>query len=233
MIALLTPLGLAALAAAVVPLLIHLIRRSARQQVSFAAMRYLREHPHSREKSRLHEPWLLLLRVSLIAALALWLSLPVWRGRSEPQPAWILVAPGIDAAAARSSIVAAAGEWHWLTPGFPLLATAPIAAAALPGAPLTSLIREVDSDLTPGTAMTIVVPANLGGLDAERLQFARPVTWRVLPGASPESQAVVRPALTLGPGRSEHSEHTVRSVAGPCVSAVSRACRGRRAVAVA
>ncbi len=197
MIALLTPLGLAALAAAAVPLVIHRIRRSDRQRISFAAMRYLREKPHSREKSRLHERRLLLLRILLIAALSLWLSLPVWRGRSEPQSPWILVAPGIDAAAARSGITAAAAEWHWIAPGFPSLETTPIAKAALPVAPLTSLVREADSQLSAGTAMSIVVPTDLGGLDAERLQLRRAVTWRVLPGASPESSDPVRPKITL------------------------------------
>jgi Aerotolerance regulator N-terminal len=179
MIALLTPLGLAALAALALPLAIHWIRRSDRQLIPFAAMRYLREQPHSREKSRLHERRLLLLRMLLIASLALGLSLPVWRGRSEPQSPWILVAPGIDAEAARSNIAAPAAEWHWLAPG----------------APLTSLVREVDSELAPATALTIIVPADLGGLDSERLQLRRPITWRVLPGAGPKSTVAVRPLL--------------------------------------
>jgi hypothetical protein len=197
MIALLTPLGLAVLAAAAVPLVIHWIRRSDRQRVSFAAMRYLREQPHSREKSRLHERWLLLLRILLIAALSLCLSLPVWRGRSEPQSPWILVAPGIDAATARSSIGASAGEWHGLTPGFPSLETAPIAKASLPDAPLTSLVREIDGELAAGTSLTLMVPSEIAGLDAERLQLRHAVTWRVLPGASSESDTAVRPTLTL------------------------------------
>jgi hypothetical protein len=197
MITLLTPLGLAALAAAALPLVIHWIRRSDRQRVSFAAMRYLREQPHFREKSRLHERWLLLLRILSIAALSLWLSLPVWRTHSEPQSPWILIAPGVDAAAAERSFTAPVDEWHWLAPGFPSLETAPIAKPELPGASLTSLVREVDSELTPGTALTIVVPADLGGLDAERLQLRRTVTWRVLPGVSPESKTEARPTLTL------------------------------------
>jgi hypothetical protein len=195
MIALLTPLGLAALAALALPLAIHWIRRSDRQLIPFAAMRYLHERPHSREKSRLHERRLLLLRMLLIASLALGLSLPVWHGRSEPQSPSILVAPGIDAEAARSNIDAPAAEWHWLAPGFPALETAPIANAALPGAPLTSLVREFDSELAPATALTIIVPADLGGLDSERLQLRRPITWRVLPGAGPKSTAAVRPLL--------------------------------------
>ena len=194
MITLLAPLGLAALAAIVVPLVIHWIGRSDQRLVSFAAMRYLREQHLSREKSRLHEPWLLLLRILLISALGLWLSLPVWRGHSEPQPPWILVASGVDAGAARNSIPEQVGEWRWLSPGFPSLNTAETPHS---GEPVMSLVREADSVLTPGTAMIIVVPSYLEGLDAERLQLRRPVTWHLLPGPAPAAKTPVSPTPTL------------------------------------
>jgi len=190
MITLLAPLGLAALAAIGVPLVIHWIGRSDQRLVSFAAMRYLREQHLSREKSRLHERRLLLLRLLLIAALGLWLSLPVWRGHGEPQPPWILVASGVDAAAARNSIPEQVGEWRWLSPGFPSLNTA---GAPHSGEPLMSLLREADSVLTPGTAMIIVVPSYLDGLDAERLQLRRPLTWHLLPGAAPAATTPASP----------------------------------------
>jgi len=203
MMTLLVPLGLAALAALAVPLFIHWIRRSDRQLVSFAAMRYLREFPHSREKFRLHERLLLLLRMLLIASLALLLAVPIWRERAEPQAPWILVAPGSDAAQARASVAAPLAVWRWLAPGLPSFETpeptlppteiVPTTAVAS----LTSLVREVDASLTPETALTIVVPAELGGLDAERLQLSRPVTWRILPGRSPETAPAAQPTLTL------------------------------------
>lgn len=223
MIALLAPWGLAALAAGLVPLALHWVRRSDRQLRSFAAMRYLRERPHAREKFRLHERLLLLLRLLLITSVAVLLSLPVWRSPSEPRAPWIVVAPGIDAALAHASIVQPGAEWRRLAPGFPALDAPPDGAVASPrvedgasalegaallprdaavlppreasvptqdfrgaDASLTSLIRELDSELAPGTALTLVVPAELRGLDAERLQLARPVVWRVLAGASPE-----------------------------------------------
>lgn len=194
MITLLAPLGLAALAAIVVPLVIHWIGPSDQRLVSFAAMRYLREQHLSREKSHLHERWLLLLRILLIAALGLWLSLPVWRGHSEPQAPWILVASGVDAGAARNSIPEQVGEWRWLSPGFPSLNTARVPHS---GEPLMSLVREADSVLTPGTAMIVVVPSYLDGLDAERLQLRRPVTWHLLPGAAPAAKSPVSPTPTL------------------------------------
>ena len=184
MISLLLPFGLTALAALAVPLVVHFIRRTDRHRVSFAAMRWLGEQPHPREKLRLHERWLLVLRMLLIAALALWLSLPVWRGPSEPQSPWILVAPGLDAASARSS-VAAPGEWHWLAPGFPALGAAPITPAARPDESLTSLVREIDSRLSPGTALTLVVSQRSRG---SRRRTAATVTLRDVacaPGGEP------------------------------------------------
>ena len=60
-----------------------------------------------------------------------------------------------------------------------------------------SLLREADSVLTPGTAMIIVVPSYLDGLDAERLQLRRPVTWRLLPGAAPAAKTPVSPTPPL------------------------------------
>jgi hypothetical protein len=198
MISLLAPWGLAALAVAGVPIALHWIRRSDRQVRSFAAMRYLREHPHPREKFRLHERLLLLVRLLLIGSVALLLSLPVWRSRSQPQAPWIVVAPGIDAAAARANVAQPGAEWHRLAPGFPALdapardasardASALDAPQSEAPASLPSLVRELDAELAPGTAMTLVVPAELGGLDAERLRLARPVAWRVLPGTSPQA----------------------------------------------
>jgi hypothetical protein len=186
-IAWLTPAGFAALAALAVPLLIHWMRRSDRRVVSFAAERYLREQPHPREDRAWHERVLLLLRLLLLASLVLLLAWPVWRGGRAPPPQapWVVVAPGIDAAAARAAIDAPLAQWHWLQSG----------------ASLTSQLRELDAALAPGTAWTVVVPEHLSGLDAERLRLTHAVSWRALPVAAapigaPSASASVSP-LTL------------------------------------
>jgi hypothetical protein len=135
----------------------------------------LREQPHPREDRAWHERVLLLLRLLLLAILALLLAWPVWRGGARPAspaPA-VIVAPGIDAAVARAAIDAPLADWHWLDGR----------------APLTSRLRELDAALAPGTAVTVLVPEDLGGLDAERLRLAHSVTWRPLPGRSPEQPA--------------------------------------------
>jgi len=193
MIALLAPLGLAALAALLVPLLVHLVRRSDEQVLPFAATRYLRERHHPRERLRLHEPLLLALRLLLIASLAVLLAIPAWRHKQAPAAPWVVVAPGVSAETARAAQPAALGEWHRLAPGFPpLAANAPSDTAAF-----SSLVRELDAQLPAGTPLTLIVPEELGGLDAERLALAHTVDWRVVGGASPRPAAPSADAAPL------------------------------------
>ena len=95
-LAFLAPAALAALAALLVPLLIHLQRRPEQRVVEFAALRWLSERVRPRQRLRLTELLLLLLRLLLVAALALWLAQPVWLDYLPRARAWELVVPGID-----------------------------------------------------------------------------------------------------------------------------------------
>ncbi|PBS16923.1 hypothetical protein CMZ81_01460, partial [Lysobacteraceae bacterium NML93-0793] len=76
-VGLLAPLGLAALAAWLLPLLLHLARRDATRPTPFAALRFLREKPRPRRRLRFDDWPLLLVRLALLALLALWLAWPV------------------------------------------------------------------------------------------------------------------------------------------------------------
>jgi hypothetical protein len=188
----LAPAGIAAAAALVVPVVVHLVRRSDRRELRFAAMRYLRARPHPRARLRLVRPLLLALRVGLLVGLAALLALPVWRSRAAAAPPWVVVAPGIDALAARAAVHAPLAEWHRLVTGFPVLPDGRDAAAlaidaqlAAAPVPIHSLLRQLDRDLLPTVALSIVVPENLANLDAERLQIAHAATWLPLPGFSP------------------------------------------------
>ena len=120
---LLAPLGLAALAALVVPLLIHLRRRTEEVPVDFAALRWLEARPRPRRKPQLDELLLLGLRLLLVALLALLLARPAVLGW-EDDGARVLVAPGVDAAAAREAAGPEA-ELRWIAPGFPDRAAGP------------------------------------------------------------------------------------------------------------
>jgi hypothetical protein len=189
----LAPLGLAALAALVVPLLIHLRRRDARPPIAFAALRWLEPRPKPQRRPRLDERALLVARAALLTSLALALAQPVLRGAGG-KGAWLAAAPGADPAAARATAPKAT-QMRWLAPGFPDLGRPAPAAAA----PFSSLLRELDADLPPEATLTVVVPAALGGLDAERPRLSRPVQWRVTPGGAPTGAETH--AATLPPPR--------------------------------
>ena len=70
------PAGLAALAALLLPLLIHLARRDQQQLIDFAALRWLAAKPRPRHRIRFDEWPLLLVRLLLLALLAGLLARP-------------------------------------------------------------------------------------------------------------------------------------------------------------
>ncbi|GAA0756058.1 hypothetical protein FHS52_000161 [Erythromicrobium ramosum] len=194
---LLAPLGLAALAALIVPLLIHLRRRTEEVPVDFAALRWLDALPRPRNKLRFDELLLLALRMLLVALLALLLARPAVLGWHDDAPP-ILVAPGVEPAAARASGGPEA-DLRWIAAGFPSIETPPP-----PQSPVSSLIRQFDAELAPDVPLTILVPPVLNGVDAEPLKLTRAVKWQVVKG----SQKAEDPAPAASPAL------VVRYVAG-------------------
>lgn len=193
-LALLFPLGLLALAAWLVPLLVHLARRQQYAPLEFAALRWLRAKVRPRQRVRFDEWPLLLLRLLLLAALALLLAAPVLQGSAPDTRAVIAVAPGLDAAALRAQQPEA--DWRWLAPGFASTDTpAPPAAQ-----PLTSLLRELDQTLPAGAPLTVYVPDPLTGADAQRPRLSRPVQWRPIARTAPAAPdaSSSAPRLRLG-----------------------------------
>lgn len=190
---LLAPLGLAALAALLVPLLIHLRRRTEEVPIDFAALRWLDPRPRPRRKLRFDEWLLLAVRLLLLALLALLLAQPAVLGW-EDEGARVIVAPGVDPAAA-SKAAGPEAELLWIAPGFPAIA----AGDPPPGTQTASLIRQFDAELPPGAALTIIVPSVLDGVDAGRLRLTRKVTWRIVDGKQRPDKAVppASPALTV------------------------------------
>lgn len=171
---LLAPLGLAALAALVVPLLVHLRRRTEEVPVDFAALRWLDALPCPKSKLRFDEWLLLALRLLLIALLAILLARPAvpgWDGDERR----VLAAPGVDPVAARV-VAGPDADLRWIAPGFPATDAAPPSTVI----PVSSLIRQFDAELPPSAPLTILVPPVLGGVDAEPLRLTRKVTWRVV-----------------------------------------------------
>src|SRR5580765_3972565 len=115
-VALLAPLGLAALAALALPLLIHLVRRLELTTTEFAALRWISERVRPQRRLRFERLWLLLLRLALLAVLALLLARPAWHGDAISARPWVVVAPGVALADARAATGAIDAEWHWLAP---------------------------------------------------------------------------------------------------------------------
>lgn len=182
--ALLAPLGLATLAALVVPIVIHLVRRIELRTTEFAALRWISERIRPHRRLRFERPWLLLLRLALLALLALLLARPVLTQPPAAQAPRVLVAPGSDLAAARAAVASAGADWRWLAPGFPAVETQPPSNAI----PVASLLREADAALPAGATLTVVVPAELLGLDGERPLLAHAVDWHVVPGKMPTDE---------------------------------------------
>lgn len=188
-LSLMLPLALAALASLVLPVLVHLARRSEQRVVVFAALRWLQARPQPRRKHRLDEIPLLLLRLLLLAALALLLAEPVLFGRPDRTPR-VLVAPGVDVASLRRASGLSDARWQRLAPGFPTIGQAgsDAPARALSGqdpTSLSSLLREFDATLPAGTPLTVLVPPVITGADAERPVLSRAVDWRIVPDAVP------------------------------------------------
>ena len=174
-LSLLFPLGLLALVSLLVPLLIHLARRQHEVPLDFAALRWLQARVRPRSRVRIDEWLLLVLRLLLLAALALLLAQPVLQGGTADVRPVTVVAPGLDGAALRGADNQ--GDWRWLAPGFPPLQQSPAASTAA----FASLLRELDQTLPAGTPLVVHLPDPLPGLDGERIRLSRSVQWRPQP----------------------------------------------------
>lgn len=173
---LLFPAALAALAALILPLIIHIARKSEQRPTDFAALRWLRQKPKPRSRLRFDEWLLLLLRLLLFTLAALWLAQPVLFGSGNSKRYVAVIAGAqVDATSLEGQ------RAHWLAPAFPAFdearPTGPL--------PVASLLRELDASLPAGTPLTIIAPSILEGADAARVRLSRPVTWRITPGRMP------------------------------------------------
>jgi hypothetical protein len=189
--ALLFPAALAALVALVIPLILHIARKTEQQPTDFSALRWLRQKPRPRSRLRFDEWPLLLIRLVLLALAVMWLAQPVLFGSADKSP-YVAVVPGaqFDAMSFEDS------RLHWLAPGFPPIDDAPPSAASMP---IASLIRQIDAELPIDTPLTIVTPSVMSGADADRLHLSRKIEWRVTGGtmAVPAAKAANPPALSV------------------------------------
>lgn len=186
--ALLLPGALAALLALIVPLVIHIARRSEQVPTDFAALRWLRQKPRPRSRLRFDEWPLLLLRLLLLALVALWLAQPVLFGAGDRKPVAALV-PGVDPARAPTGDVRSV----WLAPGFPSI-DQPSPSGPFP---IASLIRQLDAEMPADVPLTIITPQVIEGADADRLRLSRKPEWQIVSGAMPAPRTLPAPIAPL------------------------------------
>lgn len=181
--ALLVPAALGALLAVLVPLAIHIARRTETRTIDFAALRWLEPNPKPVRRVQLDERVLLAVRIALFVAIALALAQPVLGPTSDGRSV-VAVSPDIDAAG-----IPDRGERRvWLAPGFPTLDRPPPPASS----DLASLIRQLDAETPAKTPITVVIPPELGGVDGQRLYLSHQVDWRIA-ASSRRSASVVAP----------------------------------------
>lgn len=217
---LLLPLGLSALFALVVPVLLHLHRRQQQKTTPFAALRWIRGPARPRRRLRLEQWPLLLLRLALLVALALLLAEPVWRGERAASGDWVVVVPGVDAAQARAQLTLPAAQWRWLLPDYPTLSDRiPVADDAVA---VASLLRELDSELPAGVTLHVLAPPLLQGLDGGSISLSRAVDWQIVNSAP--AAPVLPPAPT--PLRISLRQHADAVAATYLQAAVAAGNRG-------
>lgn len=199
MIWLAAPLGLLALLALAVPLVVHLWRPPP-QTVRIGSLRLLREASRLPVRDlRWRDRILLLLRCLLLLAAALLLAQPLWSRATPPGARWALRSPEARPTDEQSRQWA---QWlregfeeRWLAPGFP---RARPSEAMPPDA--WSLLAEAAARIGLGGELAVLAPTALRSLTGSRPALARPVRWLAtdgpgeavwLAGRGPEEQVRV------------------------------------------
>jgi len=182
------PLGLAAFAAVLLPLWLHLDRRRSMRVLRFAAMRFIgTAHPPKRIW-RLIEWLLLALRMLLIAAVVLWVAQPTWLGEWRAPQRVVAVASGVPVEEIRAH-AAGSDRLLWLNSALDEIDLAGMENFSIdPGGPppnsnqlaFASLLRQLDAELPPGDQLRVLVGEQIGGLDAQAIGLSRAVDWRIV-----------------------------------------------------
>lgn len=183
---LLLPSALIALLAMALPVLLHLVRQTEQERIEFAALRWLVARAQPRRRPRFNEWLLLILRLLLLALLAVWLAQPVLSGRPDLRP-WVVVDPAIDAtklAAHMPTGTPKNAQLRSLATGFPPIEKSLPRSTASTSTSISSLLRELDSTLPERVALTVIIPEQFDATDAQRASLGRKITWLPVPGTS-------------------------------------------------
>jgi hypothetical protein len=192
-LSLLLPAGLFALFALALPLLLHLQRR--RQTPAprlFAALAYIDPQALPRKRLRIQDWPLLILRLLLLAAIALLLAQPLLQGRAGPH--WVLLWPGLDPA--QAGVVPEGAELRWLLPGFPEVdarATPPSVERPEP----LSLLRQLAFERPLEQKLSLRLPSRIEGLDGALPALGRAIDWQIVQTGIEASESLPAPPLQV------------------------------------
>jgi len=191
----LAPLWLAALSALAIPLFIHLRRRRIGRRLQVGSLRHLTGAATPRRRQlRIREPWLLLLRMGILAALALALAGPALIRREAPRR-WALVMPRLAGSRAAAVVVdslrRSGADLRLLAPGFPPMDSRSPRADATGSTPdLWSLLRAASGELPPGSSIVAVVEPSLALARGRRPRLPVRAAIRSIPRSGNDTAAV-------------------------------------------
>jgi hypothetical protein len=209
------PSALLALLGLLVPLAIHLWNRRPGREVAVGSLRWLAAGANRRLRNlRLEQVGLLLLRATLLAALAGALAGPQWRQPQSTGRGQVLVSPeladGSRLAAVRPTLDSLRRRGYalrWLAAGLPAITPAewqadslgrrkPVAANTLLDNSYWTRIQQA-ADTFAGQPLYAVTPAALRGLGGAHPALPANLTWQTLPARSATTWLQ---AATTGPG---------------------------------
>jgi hypothetical protein len=187
-----SPLALFSLLALLIPLAIHLLSRKPGKAIKVGSLRFLENsNRHRLQGVKLSELPLLLMRLALLAMLALLLAQPRWltaeNGSEKRQRGWILLAPellpmhhdtrlvtGID------SLAAAGHELRLFAHGFPIFDLGAAPAEVAEPENYWSLFREAETLLPAGAPLWIFSSDRLAAFHGERPTWRKNLPWRIV-----------------------------------------------------
>ena len=176
MLRFLSPTWLFGLAALAVPLALHLWSRHTGRPIRVGSIHLLAGAPPAVTRSwRIQEPWILLLRCAVLAALVVALAGPYWSPRDPAGPTWALVADDVADHAILTDSLRRAG----------------LVVRPLDPANLWMALREADRSAPPGTRFLVFAPDLRRAFRGARPVLGSAVEWHSRPAADAGARASV------------------------------------------
>jgi len=213
MLQVLHPLGLLALGALAVPILIHL-RHRPRPRVRVGSLRPFLGHALPARSRTLQEWPLLLLRCAVLSALALALAGLRWQPATAPPARWCLLVPGTQLRDSHlqewNRLLQEGFEPRELSPHFPMLSDrAPTSTPDLT-ADLWSWLQQADRQLPPESTAWVFGPTWAGWFRGPRPTLPHlKVQWHEVPTPAPTIPTPQPPrvAVVHSPDRARDAQY--------------------------